>query len=98
VRRLGWRRGINIWRTGDEDETTRVDFYERLLKALAKQGIKRELYQTPLEFAFAASINEARAITNAYNRVRFGEEKLSDSERRQIEGLLSQLERNRRNN
>ena len=35
-------------------------------------------------------LNEARAITNAYNRVRFGAAKLSGSERKQIEVLLSQ--------
>src|SRR2546423_2791548 len=44
VRRLGWRRGLKVWRAGSETEGTRIDFYERLLKALEKQGIKRELY------------------------------------------------------
>ena len=97
VRRLGWRRGMKVWHTG-EVEATRVDFYERLLKILEKQGINRELYQTPLEFAFGVDGSEARAITNAYNRVRFGEEKLSDSERTEIEHLLTRLERKRRNN
>ena len=98
VNRFGWRRGLKLWQAGSESDAARVDFYDRLLKALEKQGIKRELYQTPLEFASAAGINEAQAITNAYNRVRFGEEKLSPSERSQIESLLSRLERSRRNN
>ena len=98
VRHLGWRRGLKVWQVGAGAETTRIDFYERLLKALEKQGIKRELYQTPLEFAAAVGANEAHAITNAYNRVRFGEEKLSDSERSQIESLLARLERKQRNN
>jgi protein-glutamine gamma-glutamyltransferase len=98
VRRFGWRHGLKVWQTGAEAETTRVDFYERLLKALQKQGIKRELYQTPLEFASAVGVGEAAAITNAYNRVRFGEEKLTESERSRIESLLSRLERNRKNN
>jgi hypothetical protein len=40
-------------------------------------------------------MNEAWEITNAYNRVRYGEEKLSASEKRQIEELLSLLERRR---
>lgn len=98
VRQLGWRRGLRVWQTGAESESTRIDFYERLLKVLEKQGVKRELYQTPLEFAAAAGVSEAQSITNAYNRVRFGEEKLSDSERTQIENLLSRLERKQRNN
>ena len=98
VRRFGWRRGLRVWQDGDQSEATRVEFYERLLKALEKQGIKRELYETPLEFASAAGVNEARDITNAYNRVRFGEEKLSDSERSHIESLLARLEKSRRNN
>jgi hypothetical protein len=93
VQRFGLRRGLKIWQGVEESEATRVEFYERLLKALEKQGIKRELYETPLEFASAVGVNEARAITNAYNRVRFGEEKLSDAERIHIESLLARLEK-----
>jgi hypothetical protein len=96
VRHFGWRYGLKVWRTGSESETSRVDFYERLIAVLAKQGIKRESYQTPLEFAAVLGFNEARTITNAYNRVRFGEEKLSPAERKQIDQLLSQLERTRK--
>jgi len=93
---LGWRRGLRVWRAGTESESSRVDFYERLIALLEKQGLKRETYQTPSEFAAALGLNEARAVTNAYNRVRFGAAKLSVSERKQIEQLLSQLERNRK--
>ena len=91
VRRFGWRRGVKIWRTGSGDETSRVEFYQRLLELLKKRGLMRESSQTPMEFAFAVGINEAQAITNAYYRVRFGEEKLSGSERTQIEELLSRV-------
>ena len=92
VRRFGWSRGLRVWQS-DAGETTRVEFYERLLKALEKQGIKRELYQTPLEFASSAGVNEAEAITNAYNRVRFGADQLTQAEQRQIEELLARIER-----
>jgi transglutaminase-like putative cysteine protease len=95
VRHLGWRRGLRVWRAGAEPESSRVEFYERLVGLLEKQGIKRETYQTPLEFASSVGMNEARAITSAYNRVRYGEEKLSPSERKQIEELLLALERRR---
>src|SRR6266700_136557 len=95
VRQFGWWRGLEVWRTPQTDDH-RVDFYERLSMLLEQQGLKREPHQTPLEFALASGVNEAHAITNAYNRVRFGEEKLSESERKQIEQLLSRLEQNRK--
>lgn len=98
VNRFGWRRGLQVWQHSGEAEVTRVEFYERLLRALEKQGIKRELYQTPLEFASALGAIEAGAITDAYNRVRFGEQKLSDAEREQIENLLARIEKSGRNN
>jgi hypothetical protein len=92
VNRFGWKRGLQLWQS-DEGEVIRVEFYERLLKALERQGIKRELDQTPLEFASSVGATEAEAITNAYNRVRFGAEELSKSERAQIENLLSRIEK-----
>ena len=95
VRRLGWRRGLKVWQGPTGEESLRVDFYRRLVAALAKQGIKREPHQTPLEFASRVGLAEAASITKAYNRVRYGEEKLSAPEREQIELLLRQLERSR---
>jgi len=41
--------------------------------------------KTPLEFASQVGLSEAASITKAYNRVRYGEEKLSAAERAQIE-------------
>ena len=91
VQRFGWTRGLRVWQS-NEAHTTPVEFYQRLLKTLEKQGIKRELYQTPLEFASSVGANEARAITDAYNRVRFGADTLSDAEQKQIEELLARIE------
>jgi len=96
IQHYGWRRGLKVWRAETELERSRIGFYERLIASLEKRGFKRESYQTPLEFAASAGVNEAWAITNAYNRVRFGEEKLSVAERKQIEELLSLLERRRK--
>ncbi len=95
IRNFGWRRGLKVWQTGTEPEGFRVDFYERLIRLLERQGLERAPNQTPLEFSASVNLTEARAITNAYNRVRFGAEQLSASERKQIEQLLMQLERNR---
>src|SRR5713101_6938643 len=98
IRRQGWRRGLKVWGFGTAAESSRVDFYERLTALLEKRGAKRPPHQTPLEFASLVGMSEALAITQAYNRVRYGAEKLSASERREIEQLLFELERNQRNN
>jgi transglutaminase-like putative cysteine protease/Ca2+/Na+ antiporter len=95
IRRQGWRRGLKVWGFRTAPESSRVDFYERLIALLEKRGLKRAPHQTPLEFASDVGIPEAFGITEAYNRVRYGAEKLSASERKQIEELLSVLERKR---
>ena len=95
VRRLGWRRGLKVWQRSGEFESSSVDFYERLTKLLEKRGIRRDPHQTPLEFASSLGLAEAAPITRVYNRVRYGQEKLSAAERKQIEELLSSLERRR---
>jgi hypothetical protein len=92
LRGIGWRRGFKRWRTASEPETSAVDFYQRLVTLLAQAGIKREPHQTPLEFSSVVGTIEAQAITRAYNRVRYGAEKLSRSEQQKIEQLLSNLE------
>jgi len=93
VQRLGWRKGLRVWRTALDDQRTRVDFYNRLVKALAKQGVTREPYQTPLEFASACGSVDAAAITRVYNRVRFGNEQLTAIDSGEIEDALSRLEK-----
>src|SRR5712691_10479643 len=89
IRRQGWRRGLKVWGLRAATESSRVDFYERLIALLEKRGARRPPHQTPLEFASVVGMGEALAITRAYNRVRYGAEKLSASERKQIEELLS---------
>jgi len=94
VRRFGWRHGLEVWRTASESESSRVDFYERFVKLLAKRGLTREAYQTPREFAATLRSAEAELVTWAYNRVRFGSQMLSDGDRRRLEQALTQLEQN----
>jgi hypothetical protein len=93
VQRFGWRKGLRVWQHAVDDQTTRVDFYNRLLKAFEKQGVKREAYQTPLEFAAVSRSNDAAAITRIYNRVRFGNERLTATEQSEIESALRRLEK-----
>ena len=75
-----------------KNETTIVEFYERMQKVLAGKGLVRQSHQTPLEFAFALNIPEAVKITEKYNRVRFGEKNLSKDEAQEIENWLKRLE------
>ena len=98
VHRLGWRKGLKVWQVAEDEATTRVDFYNRLLRALEKQGVKRELYQTPLEFASTCDSFEAAAITKIYNRVRFGNEPLTANDSREVEAALARLEKQSREN
>jgi transglutaminase-like putative cysteine protease len=92
IRRLGWLRGLQIWKTRTELERSRVDFYERLVALLAARGLTRERYQTPLEFAASVGPADVRLITAAYNRVRFGSHRLSDAETRAVSEALKRLE------
>jgi len=91
IRRLGWLLGLMVWQPMPDRETSPVDFYERFIRLLEKRGLKREQYQTPLEFAAAIGISEAAFVTAAYNRVRFGEGQLSQAENRQLEEALTRI-------
>ncbi len=91
IRRLGWR-GLKLAGMHDDAQHSAVVFYERMTAELAKRGIERSPEQTPLEFAVSVGLNEALAITSAYNRVRFGSQRLSGTEQEQIEQMLRELE------
>ena len=93
IKRLDvWQR-IYAW-LKFRNETTIVEFYERMQKVLASKGFTRAAHQTPLEFAFALNMPEAVRITEKYNRVRFGEKNLSNDETTEIENWLEKLENN----
>lgn len=68
-----------------------VEFYDRMQKLLAEKGFVRESHQTPMEFAFATDIPQAVAITQKYNRVRFGEKDLTLQESNEIEEWLGEI-------
>ncbi len=93
IRRLDvWQR-IYAW-LKFRNETTIIEFYERMQKVLASKGFTRAVHQTPLEFAFALNMPEAVRITEKYNCVRFGEKNLSRDETAEIESWLYKLENN----
>jgi hypothetical protein len=86
-----WRRGA---RGTDEDgrASSNVQFYEKLLAMMEQRGVLRGKDQTPLEFAGKLKSSEALVVTRAYNRVRFGGERLSAAEQREVERALFVLE------
>ena len=92
VRHFGWRRALHPSRAQVKAGSSAVEFYERLTRLLAERGLKRDPDQTPLEFAARLGWQEVIRITQAYNRVRYGADKLSPAESRQIEEWLHGLE------
>jgi hypothetical protein len=92
VRSLGWRRALRISARETNDESSTVVFYERLTALLAQRGMLRDSHLTPLEFANTIDVGEALLVTRAYNRVRFGREKLSPEELVEIDRVLVNLE------
>jgi len=95
--------GKRIWRwarmglvnsSTDGRAFSSVQFYERLISLMEQRGVSRDQHLTPLEFANTLSSNEAMVITRAYNRVRFGGQKLSATERKEVERALFALEGN----
>ncbi len=87
-----WKRIFSWFK--QKNEATIIEFYERMQKVLTSKGFTRAAHQTPLEFAFALNMPEAVRITEKYNRVRFGEKKLSKDEANEIENWLNDLAKN----
>lgn len=91
LRAFGFWRVIKSLRRSDEPKQI-ILFYERMIRALDKKGLRRQPEQTPLEFAAELKMSEAVKITEAYNRVRFGKLDLSQYETVEIENWLQNLE------
>jgi protein-glutamine gamma-glutamyltransferase len=92
VVRLGWRRGLGVAGGTTETENTAIEFYQRLTALLAEQGFARERHQTPMEFAEGLGLDGALRITRVYNRVRFGGQKLTAADLREVDQVLINLE------
>ena len=90
--RLGWRRRAVV--DGDDEGTySSIEFYVRLLSAMEQRGLARAKHLTPIEFADTLGAGPAMMITRAYNRVRYGGQRLSANEKREIEKALLELEK-----
>ncbi len=93
--------GRKIWllmrggfRNSSEDGRTysSVQFYERLISMMEQRGLARDKHLTPLEFASSLKSSDALLITRAYNRVRYGGQRLSATEKKEVERALFALE------
>jgi transglutaminase-like putative cysteine protease len=92
--------GKRIWRwtrasvrsRADDRAYSNVQFYERLISLMEQRGVSREKHLTPLEFANTLNSNDVLVITRAYNRVRFGGQGLSATEKKEVERALFALE------
>jgi len=87
-----WTRTARVRSEVEGRTYSRVQFYERLVSLLEQRGFERDKHLTPLEFASSLDSNEALLITRAYNRVRYGSERLSAIEKKEIEKALFALE------
>lgn len=92
VWRFGWR-GLSLSPPHKNEEASAVAFYERLTALLSGRGVQRDPFLTPLEFAGSLDLQPVLVITLAYNRVRYGGQKLSPGELQEIEQALSSLEK-----
>lgn len=89
IRSKAWTK-LSDW-LKQKNQSTVIEFYERMQAVLESKGFTRQPHQTPLEFAFALNIPEVVRITEKYNRVRFGEKDLSPREAEEIERWLTDL-------
>jgi hypothetical protein len=81
-----------------------VEFYQKLERLLAREGLKRRVNQTPREFAAAASgalatrpslrhlASIPQVVVEAFYSVRFGNQRLNDSETEKLQRALHHLQ------
>ncbi len=68
-----------------------VKFYDLMLRTLEEKGFVRDHSQTPLEFAYSTGDDDVILITERYNKVRFGDQDLSEDEATEIDSWLKRL-------
>jgi hypothetical protein len=85
-----WR---SLWnRLFAHPNASAIEFYQRMQEILADKGFVRSPHQTPLEFAYTVRSSAVVNVTEKYNRVRFGESRLTAAENQEIEEWLRELE------
>jgi transglutaminase-like putative cysteine protease len=95
-RRRGAGARGTLWRRRREDTAAPVDFYERMLRLLARRGLSRLPALTAREFAAGLAgrpelHRPVRELTELYERARFGGEPLPPGDTRRAADLLRDL-------
>jgi protein-glutamine gamma-glutamyltransferase len=70
-----------------------VMFYEQMLAVARRAGMVKQPHQTPVEFADGSGSEQIREITALYNRVRFGNAPLDESEAHRVLKLLAEMKK-----
>lgn len=85
-------RRSEFWqRFGTQHPQPHIQFYREMEDLLSRRGIRRPVFQTPLEFAHETGLTEVVHITEQYNKARFGNVKLSNADQSEIKDLLKNL-------
>jgi protein-glutamine gamma-glutamyltransferase len=88
-----WHKHRTSWRRkfGNDATVSAVAFYQEMLRTLERRGYKRELHQTPQEFAARLAMPGVTEITRIYQRTRFGKESLTGEEVVRVETLMREM-------
>jgi len=102
---IRWFRQWKQARSIEEDRNRyRVEFFDRFARLMAQQGLRQELAQTQQEFANEALVvlgeklqgdglrKTPEALAEAFYRVRFGSQSLTNAELAQLSERLNELE------
>jgi transglutaminase-like putative cysteine protease len=92
---ISWRRYGRSWRRNARHDSaaSAVAFYQEMLRSLERGGHKREIHQTPAEYAEQLRIPAVAELTAIYQQVRFGDQILGDDEIAQVSVLLREVKR-----
>ncbi len=91
--------GSSLAASGPLPRDVLLPFYERLVKALARYGLRRGRAETPLEFArgvvrtFGPEMREVNQLTNAFCAHRYGEAALTREGARELLSRAVKVER-----
>jgi len=88
-----WRRRVLSWQRMLTRNRVRsaIAFYQQMLRALERAGLRRDPEQTPREFAASIDWPAVKELTRLYERARFSDEPLAETEVTRIGELLGEV-------
>ncbi len=90
---LLWRQHARSWRRtfGRDRARSAITFYQQMLRWLERAGLARDPHQTPREFAAVVDWPAVGELTSLYERARFSDEPLGETELARIGKLLGEV-------